>query len=261
MKKLIKILPVLILACGIGLGIYAVSVKVRYNSAKRTYEEIAGTYTVTEKAAEPVNGGNRTTEDSSGNTSTATPFPVDVDFAGLQATNSSVVGWIYCADTEINYPIVIGTDNIYYLTHGIKKEENISGSIFMDAGNSGKFTDPNNIIYGHHMADGTMFASVSNYKKQEFYDKHPCMYLAAPDRRYRLDIYSCYVTEENSEAYRIRFKDIDDYAAWLEKTINTSLITAECLPNISTYVCTLSTCSYEFTGARCVVHAVLTPVG
>ena len=41
----------------------------------------------------------------------------------LQKENPDVVGWIEIEETNINYPVLQGTDNSYYMTHNYKKEE------------------------------------------------------------------------------------------------------------------------------------------
>ena len=41
----------------------------------------------------------------------------------LKKENNDVVGWIEIADTNINYPVLQGADNEYYLTHNYKKEK------------------------------------------------------------------------------------------------------------------------------------------
>ena len=96
-----------------------------------------------------------------------------VDFTALQMINPDVVGWIYIEGTNVNYPIVQANDNDYYLYRLISGETNSSGSIFLDAGASELFQSRNNTLYGHNMKNGTMFADITDYVDQEFYEQHP----------------------------------------------------------------------------------------
>lgn len=58
--------------------------------------------------------------------------PISVDFDELLAQSSDVVGWIYSADTPINYPVVQGEDNDFYLHRFMDGTWNPSGTIFLD---------------------------------------------------------------------------------------------------------------------------------
>ena len=84
-----------------------------------------------------------------------------------------MIGWIYSSDTTINYPVVQGSDNAYYLKHLADGTENRNGCPFLDVQNRPDFTDDNSIIYGHHMQNGTMFADISWYEDQNYYNEHP----------------------------------------------------------------------------------------
>ena len=99
--------------------------------------------------------------------------PITVDFDSLKALNPDVVGWIYSADTQINYPVLLGEDNSEYLHHMVNGEYNSAGSIFMDCRNKPDLSDFNTILYGHHMKNGSMFASLHQYTEQELPRRHP----------------------------------------------------------------------------------------
>ena len=77
-------------------------------------------------------------------------------------------GWIKINNTNIDYSIVQGKDNSFYLDKDINKNYLSSGSIFMNYLNNG-FNDENTILFGHHMRNKTMFAQLEKYKEKEFF--------------------------------------------------------------------------------------------
>ena len=50
----------------------------------------------------------------------------------LQKENPDIIGWLEIENTNINYPVLQGTDNEYYMTHNYKKEKSKKGSIFLN---------------------------------------------------------------------------------------------------------------------------------
>ncbi|MBP3204925.1 MAG: class B sortase [Lachnospiraceae bacterium] len=181
----------------------------------------------------------------------------DINFKALQEMNPDVIGWIYSPDTTINYPVVQGDDNAYYLKHLADGTENRNGCPFLDVQNRPDFTDDNSIIYGHHMQNGTMFAGISWYEGQSYYDEHPVMYLITPSATYRIELYSGYITTMDSSAYMQNFGSVREHTDWLKKVSGRSDFRANL--EISAYdrVITLSTCAYRFENARYVLHGKL----
>lgn len=82
-----------------------------------------------------------------------------IDFKALQEINGEVVAWIRCEALGLDYPVVQGEDNEYYLDHTFTGEEHSGGCIFMDCRNTPDFSDDNTILYGHNRKDGSMFGS------------------------------------------------------------------------------------------------------
>lgn len=98
--------------------------------------------------------------------------PIKVDFERLQEENKDIIAWLYCPDTEINYPVVQSKDNEYYLRRLLDGTWNIAGTLFMDYRNAADCSDLHTIIYGHNMKNNTMFGSLPKYSKQEYYEEH-----------------------------------------------------------------------------------------
>ncbi len=180
-----------------------------------------------------------------------------IDFAQLQDINNNFAGWLYGAGTGLNYPVVKGDDNSYYLNHLFDGSSNSAGCLFLDYRLADDFSDRHLIIYGHHMKNGTMLSAITNYSGQEYYEEHPVLFLLTPAATYRIDLFSGYVAATDSEAWRLRFDSHEDYQAWLKQLKATSLFDSEVNPAPTEQIITLSTCSYEFDNARFVLHGVL----
>lgn len=108
-------------------------------------------------------------------------IPASIDFAKLSSENPDVIAWIYQPKTGINYPVVQGQDNEYYLDHLINGKKNKYGSVFADSRIEGPLLGPETILYGHNMKDGTMFGSLNSYKRQKYYEENPNFYLYTAD--------------------------------------------------------------------------------
>lgn len=181
-----------------------------------------------------------------------------VDLEAVQTVNEEISCWLYSPDTVINYPVCQGEDNEYYLTHLADGTYNRNGCLFVDCDNAFDFSDDNTIIYGHHMASGSMFASLIQYADQSYYEAHPVMYLTVGDKRYRLEIFSGYTTTMDSSAYVRNCGSPQSFADWLREISEKSdFIPAPMTLHLSDRIITLSTCAYSFQDARYVVHGRL----
>lgn len=185
--------------------------------------------------------------------------PIEVDFEVLRETNEDVVGWIYCADTLINLPIVQAEDNNYYLYRLIDGSTNSSGTLFVDYRNSADFSDSNTIIYGHNMKNKGMFGTLTNYKEQTYYDEHPLMWLLTPNGNYKVELISGYVTSSTSEIYSFG-QTQEEVFVLAEQSIEKSTFASDFQVSQGDRFVTLSTCSYEYDNARYVLIGRLIPL-
>lgn len=185
--------------------------------------------------------------------------PITVDFDALFAESENVVGWLYCEDTNINYPVMQGEDNDYYLHHSYNGENSKAGAIFADAGNRPDFMDSNTIIYGHHMKNGSMFAHLADWADREFFEAHPVMWLLTPEQNYKVELFSGYLTSGTSDRYKIFMGPSQEFDDYLQETAAASDVQTEVeTPGDGHYIM-LSTCEYNYEDARYVLHGILTP--
>ena len=166
-------------------------------------------------------------------------------------------GWIKIDNTNINYPIVQGKDNSFYLDKDINKNYLSSGSIFMNYLNHG-FNDENTVLFGHHMRNKTMFAQLKKYKEKEFFYGNNDIEIEIKDgKTLKYKVFSAYVTDSKDNYIKTNFDDKDQYKEFLEDIKNKSQYKSDIDVNENDKIITLSTCSYEFNDARMVVHGKL----
>lgn len=183
--------------------------------------------------------------------------PIRVDFATLKESIPDLVGWIYGEDTAISYPVVQGEDNDYYLSHMADGRSNTSGAIFMDTRNQAHTPLSNEILYGHHMKNGSMFAGLLRYKKQSYYETHPSFYYITEEKNYRLEILRAGVTNGTSDIFRSAFRTKLDRAEYEKEWAHINVLTPVFDEVPDAPLMTLSTCSYEMADARFVVQGQL----
>lgn len=183
-----------------------------------------------------------------------------VDFPALEKINPDVMAWLTSEDTEIDYPVVQGEDNHYYLRHLFTGEENKLGAIFMDCRNHGNFSDKNTIIYGHNMKDGSMFSSLTKYKDQSYYDSFPTMLLYTPNGDFMIELFAGTIVDGNQESIRFDFKDDQDFQSYIDSLKKASSFESNTAVTAYDRIITLCTCSYEFNNARYALFGKLTPV-
>lgn len=186
--------------------------------------------------------------------------PVEVDFEPLLETNSDVVGWLYCPDSQINLPLVQGTDNAKYLSTLLDGTANASGTLFLDYQNAGDFSDTNTVIYGHNMNNGTMFAGLLKFWSEDYYETHPSMWLLTPQGDYRVELLAGFVTYATAPVYAIDAEP-EEVVKTVENAMAQSSFQTEATLSPEDRFLTMSTCSYEFDEARYVVIGRLIPLG
>lgn len=235
-------------------GIYA-----EYNKGTEAYGELVDQYVSIETAA--VNLDSKESKESSESefaqdTKAAVEEMISVDVAALRETYPDVVGWIYCPGTVVNYPIVKGKDNDYYLHRLMNGEYSLGGTLFMDYRNVGDFSDWNSIVYGHNMKNGSMLAVLTEYYEQEFYEKHPVWYLFTEACNYRIELVGGYTTPADSDTYSFP-ESAEARDVLVQKADRSSTFVSGIQVGENERLITFSTCVYDYDNARYVLVGVL----
>ena len=250
------LLPILLLITGIW---QAGRTYMGYQKGRREYANLQETYTKepeevkTQIFAPSITQINESEEtigtESAMSIPAIAPLPEDapkrlsIDWEGLKEENPDVIAWIQVPAVDISYPVLQAEDNEYYLHRGLNREYLYAGCIFMDAYNHPGFANYNTVLYGHNMRDGSMFAGLKEFTKEDTVRKCPYLWILTPrgDRLYK--IFSVHYAASGSDTFTVRFADHEEYKKWQEKMLSLSdPPTGENLSD-SDRIVTLSTCS------------------
>ena len=93
-------------------------------------------------------------------------------FEEMRKINPDTRAWIMMKDTNIDYPVVQGKDDLEYAMKNVYGQNSLTGSIYLTTINKGDFTDSFNLIYGHHMDNGAMFGALDKFKDIKYFADH-----------------------------------------------------------------------------------------
>lgn len=182
----------------------------------------------------------------------------NIDLAALREVNPDVLGWITIPDTQLQYPLMKGLDNQFYLGHTWDKKPNAAGSVFLEQTSSEDLSDMHTVIYGHRMRNGSMFGSLGDYKNKEHWEKHPYVYIVDDHGVHRYQIFAAYEANIGSRTYQVGFAGEESMQAFLDHCVQASVIDTDIEPLTDDRILTLSTCtSVGHDNLRWVVQARL----
>ena len=191
----------------------------------------------------------------------------DIDrpsLAELQAINPDACAWVALDNTNIDHPVLQGVDNMTYINTDIYGKFALAGSIFLDSRCDRYFRDRYSLIYGHHMDDHAMFGDMDLYKDTEFFKRNKTGVLITEDRTYDLEIFACLIVGASEDMIfepSLWHADINQLLNYTEqKALQIRPETIEEIKQMDDpQILALSTCSYEYSDARTIILAVMTP--
>lgn len=186
----------------------------------------------------------------------------NINFTELWKINKDIYAWIEVPNTSVDYPLLQSeTDDSYYLSHNVYNEYALAGSIYTESLNSKDFSDPNTLIYGHNMLNGSMFASLHNFRDPDFFAENEYIYIYLPERTLTYKIFSAYEYDDRHILYSFNFNNEETYQKYLDYAQNpTSSITYNTRDlGVTTddKIITLSTCMDNIDTSRYLVQGVL----
>lgn len=213
----------------------------KQSRSEKIYEELASQVAETTAETEPE--------------SQEPEYVSPVDFEELWAINEDVVGWLTIPGTVIDYPILHDPEsNDTYLYTDIEGNDSAAGSIYLDCDNEADFSDLHNVIYGHHMKNGTMFKDIMKFRDQEFLEEHQEAVIYLPDREILVKPFACLYTTPDGIRRMTKFVDEEELQAYTEEMTRGSEAYVEPDREVGRLF-SFITCSYEFDDARTILYA------
>lgn len=181
----------------------------------------------------------------------------------LKKENNEIIGWIEIQNTNINFPVLQGTDNEYYMKHTYKKEYSNDGSIFLDKDYNWNLPSSNLLLYGHNNKNGNMFQDLLKYKEENYYKEHPNIRFTTLDDDSEYEIISVFLShvyyKEEKNVFRyyyfINAENEEEYNYYVEESKKASLYETGKTAKYGEQLLTLSTCEYSQEDGRFVIVA------
>lgn len=181
----------------------------------------------------------------------------------LQKENNEIIGWLEIEGTNINYPVLQGTDNEFYMKNNYKKEKSKNGSIFLDKSYNWDIPSSNLLLYGHNNKNGTMFQDLLKYKNEDFYKEHTKIKFTTNTEDSIYEIMSVfysrvyYKSEQNVFRYYyfVNANNEQEYNDFVNNAKKSSIYDTGVNANYGDQLLTLSTCEYSQEDGRFVVVA------
>lgn len=187
-----------------------------------------------------------------------------VDIAALQEeVNGHIYAWISVPGTVIDYPVLQHPEEMdYYLEHNPDGTSGLPGGIYTQRMNAKDWTDPNTLIYGHNMRNGTMFADLHKYEDQDFFDENRYIHIYTESGEILVyEIFAAYVTDDRHQLMIWNLNTEDGFQSYLdavpEHTGRGCHFREDISPTVEDKLLTLSTCVGGQDNQRYLVQGVL----
>lgn len=186
----------------------------------------------------------------------------NIDWDELRKVNADIYAWIYIPGTNVDYPIVRHPDEkSYYLTHNYDHSEGYPGCIYVQNVNSNDWSDPNTVIYGHNMRNGSMFHTLHNFEDAIFFDEHQFTYIYTPEGNKVYEIFASYPFNDDDLIVNYDYSTPELIQTYFDEIWIHRDMTAHYRESVSLHaenkIITMSTCISGQPDKRYLVQAVL----
>lgn len=192
-------------------------------------------------------------------------FAVQEKYVDIKSQYADFAGKLIIKGLNIDFPVVQGKDNSYYLKHNIDGEEDKHGTLFADYRNNLADLNDNTIIYGHNMHDGTQLGMLNMYKKLSTYKASPVITFNTIHKDYEWKVFAAFPVNtqpQHDNGYvfnylRTDFATDQEFRDFYNEVMERSYFITDVDVTPEDKILTLSTCSLLLDDSRFVVMARL----
>ena len=182
----------------------------------------------------------------------------------LYLQNPDLAGWLSLPAAEIDFPVVYDREDTpeYYLHRDFNGKYSFSGIPFIGIGAN---TDSDClIIYGHNMADDSMFGQLENYCDEQFFNENPVFSFSSLYERSEYRIFAaayCRILSDGEEGFRynanVGILTESEYVELLDFLSQNAIQQSAQLPEYGQQIVILSTCDSRSYDGRFIVAGYL----
>lgn len=186
----------------------------------------------------------------------------NVDFTVLLEENPDIYAWVYIPEIGIDYPVLQHpTDDAYYLEHNLDGSAGLPGTIYTESVNSKDFTDPNTVLYGHNMKNGTMFGALHDLEDGQVFEETQYIYIYTPEQTYVYQIFAAYEYNAIHLIYNFDLTNKEIFQNYLDQIFEIRDMNMHIRDGVEVnadhHIITLSTCVSGQKNKRFLVQGVL----
>jgi sortase B len=265
MKKVLFAIVVVVLVAVFGVsafmvGDYLVEGKQQEDRYNELSDIAANAQTETTEATEPV----AATENSASAEETTAPTEPGIlpGYKDIYEMNNHVVGWIKMEGTKMDYPVMQTPDEPnFYLYRDFDKNNSKRGSIYAREVCDINEPSDNITIFGHNMADGSMFACLGDYVNKRAWDNNSLIFFDTLTEYHTYKIFAVFKTSANvgqgfSYHQFVDAQNQEQFDEFVSTCKKLSFYDTGITPVYGDKLICLSTCEYTLDNGRLVVAAV-----
>lgn len=178
--------------------------------------------------------------------------------------NPEIVGYLEIPTVDgepiVQLPVVQTDNNNKYLDRSFDLQESRAGALFLDwrchfdhveDHRLADYNSENLVVYGHNMADDSMFGTLKYYHKiDDYYSKHPIIYFDSNYETYTYKIFSVMILDAEDESEtkfdcwnHLDFSSEEDFYWFVNEAKRRTIRTNEVDVKYGDQLLTLSTCN------------------